>query len=152
MIEVRLSLDEMIFAAIAATRRMMNAAEHGYQHRAGMDDKDGWTRHLLGAAGEVAAAKALNRYWNGDPAAFKAADIGQRLQVRTRRCHWHELIIYPNDNPEHAYLLVTGTPPALVVRGWILGAEGMFPAWLTAPDNGRPAAYFVPQKHLEDVT
>ena len=66
---MRVELDgaEMMMAAQVGIRRHVAALVRGLPDRHGLDSSknDGWRIHIEGAAGELAAAKALDRYWDG---------------------------------------------------------------------------------------
>lgn len=109
--------------------------------------KDLWSLHLEGALGEMAFAKAMSIYWGGTVCSFSGADLGDNLQVRTRSKHDWDLLVRPQDADDHIYILVTGTAPNYVVRGWIVGSEAKRPHYLQSYGN-RPDAYFVPQEDL----
>jgi hypothetical protein len=112
-------------------------------------DGDGWGAHIEGALGEQAVAKALNIYWDGSVNTWKAEDLAG-IQVRTRREHWHDLIVRPDDSDASAWVLVTGKEGDYIVRGWIAGGEAKRQEWLK--DHGqRPKAYFVPQSALRPL-
>jgi len=119
----------------------------------GFDDEHGWNAHIEGACGEVAAAKALGRFWSPSVNTFDAADIGLRLQVRTRSRHEYELYVRPRDvenHPDHAMILVTGKAPLFVVRGYIIAKDACRDDWLKEYGS-RPPAWFVPQQQLLDI-
>ena len=114
-------------------------------------DADMLAYHILGAAGELAVAKFLGRYWGGDVRNFKKADLGQSVQVRTRSKHEYDLIVRHDDNPDDAYVLVTATTHTrLRIHGWIYGSEARKDEWLKTYGD-RPAAWFVPQSALRPL-
>lgn len=113
-------------------------------------DMDGLTKHVMGAAGEIAVAKAMGLFWGGDVCTFKAPDIGNHIQVRTRSRHDWDLIVRPEDDDDAVFVLVTGSIADLHVRGWISGREAKKDRWLQQY-GGRPCAYFVPQSALRGM-
>jgi hypothetical protein len=113
-------------------------------------DADILAYHILGAAGELAVARVLGRYWGGDIGSFKKADLGQSVQVRTRSKHEYDLIVRHDDNPDDAYVLVTGTHTRLRVHGWIYGSEARKDEWVQT-HAGRPPAWFVPKSALRPL-
>jgi len=145
-VNITLTQPEMVIASVVAGLRQSGAAGLPEAHGATADE-DGIGRHFLGAAGEIAAARALGRYWGGDVGTFKRADIGRDIQIRTRSQHWHDLIIRDDDDPDHVFILVTGQPPHMRVHGWYRPADGLRPDW-RKPHGGRPEAWFVPQSAL----
>ena len=150
MIDVVLTINEAKLAASVGMHRHMEAISHGLPDKHGFTAEDGWTIHIQGAAGEIAAAKALNRYWNGSVNTFKrGGDVG-KLQVRTRSRMDYDLIVRPDDRDSDVFILVLGGIPSFRVAGWILGSDAKCEAWLQTHGN-RPAAYFVPQESLHRI-
>lgn len=153
---VTLSLQEMVQGAtVGAMRR--HAAEMDNRRPAHEfdDDKDSaFGIHVDGAVAEIAAAKVLDRYFEGRVNNFKSADIGKIVQVRHTISHKNCLLFRPNgktpDDPNHVFILVTGSAPKLCVRGWLWGHECQKLGDKRAP-NGRPPAWFVAQEHLRKV-
>lgn len=148
---VTLSPVEMALAATAGGIRHAESLMRGRRDAHGLpEEADGLRLHVDGAAGEIAVAKLLGRYWGGDVGTFKRADLGRGVQVRTRSRHDYELLVRPDDPDDHAFVLVTGSPPRLAVRGWIWGQEAKRPEWLRT-HGGRPPAYFVPTTALRPL-
>ena len=106
---------------------------------------------IEGALGELCVAKVRDRYFSATVNNFKDADLGKDVQVRTTSKHHYGLIVRPKDNPNHFYFLVTGMSPTFCVRGWMKGSDAMQDKYMSEP-NGRPPAWFVPQKDLNPVT
>lgn len=114
-------------------------------------EKLGWNDHIEGACGEIAAAKALRRYWEPTYNVFKDPDIrcpdlGYDIQVRTRSRNDRELYIRPDDPDGDAYLLVTGKAPHFKVWGYRFGIDRKEGRW-DNPGN-RPYAWFFPHDKL----
>jgi hypothetical protein len=148
---VRLTWFEAVMAGEVGMRRHLAALRGGNPDQHGRNGEDGWTVHIEGAAGELAVAKVLDRYWSGSVNTYHdEGDVGQRLEVRTRSRHHYELLVRPGDPPDSAYVLVTGRVPWFVVRGWVFGHEAMRPEWLRVHGD-RPAAYFVPHEELSPL-
>lgn len=146
MIDVLLTPYELEMAAIQGMRRQIEAVQKGLGHIAGYEGI-GWDIHIEGAAGELAFAKAINRYWSGSVNTFKTGgDVGA-LQVRTRSKHSYELLVRDGDRDDDLFVLVTGTAPHFKVWGWIYGRDAKRPEWKQTHGN-RPAAYFVPHGAL----
>jgi hypothetical protein len=109
--------------------------------------------HILGASGEVAACKALNREWDRTVDTYKAPDIRPDIQVRTRFCHSYDLLIRNADKDDERYILVTWEhqrPTRFLVRGWLWGYEAKQTQFLQGFGN-RPKAYFVPATRLHSI-
>jgi len=150
---VTMSLAEMISGASLGVIRHHNSSMRGSEFSAGFteDKRTVLDIHTQGAMGEICVAKVMDRYPKFSVDTFKAADISENVQVRTSLRHEARLRILPNDNPEHYYVLVTGTGPVYCVRGWIKGSEGRQEEYISAPNN-RPPAYFVPQDKLYPIS
>lgn len=146
---VSLSWHEAAMASEIGRLRQLAAVKNSLPDRHGYDG-DGWSEHIEGALGELAVAKALNIYWDGSINTFGAHDL-PGVQVRTRSKHDYDLIVRDGDDPDAYWVLVTGKCPSYCVRGWILGRDAKKPQWRQA-HGGRPAAYFVPQSHLQPIT
>jgi hypothetical protein len=142
---------ELAFAAYVGVSRNIQALRECKGDRLDTDISNAWTLHIEGAAGEMAAAKALGLYWDAPVGTYKhGGDIGA-LQVRTRSRHSYELIVRDGDRSEDIFVLVTGRAPRFRVHGWIAGGDAKRPEWLREY-GGRPAAYFVPHDALQPLT
>jgi hypothetical protein len=146
--QVTLNSHEVGAAVRVGALRHWEAVRGGMADRHGFDG-DGWGVHIEGALGEIAAAKALNIYWDGSVNTFKADDLAG-IQVRTRSRADYELIVRPGDDDGAAWVLVTGKHGKYDVRGWIKGDDAKRDEWLAAHGN-RPAAYFVPHAALKPI-
>lgn len=112
-----------------------------------------WHSHIEGAAGELAVAKALSLYWNGSVNTFGKADLMDDIQVRLRKttsdfepC----LIVRPEDDDAHLFVLVIGESPFFHVVGWLYGHECKKPEWYKTYGQKRPA-FFAPIAALRDI-
>lgn len=142
---ITLTDQEMRIAALTGSERRIQSFHRPDSH--GYAGEDGWTIDIEGAAGELAFAKHLNRYWAATVGTFKAADIGTKIQVRTVSSADLSLIVRPDDDPEQVYVLMVGTAPTFEFGGWIRGRDARQDAYRRAP-NGRPEAWFVPRTAL----
>jgi len=77
-----------------------------------LSDKQKLTNDILGTRGELAVSYATGlpckdwtqfKEWPQD----HVVDIGSIYEVRTRDKHHHDLLLYPNDNPDHVFILAT---------------------------------------------
>jgi hypothetical protein len=119
---VTLSKQELSIAASVGCARHIAAIFSGREDAHGLGKVDGWGLHVEGAAGELAAAKAMDRYWCPSVDTFKhGGDIGDTIQVRMRSRHTYELIIRPDDRDCDTYVLVIGVAPCFHARGAIVG-------------------------------
>lgn len=146
---VSLTDDEMTMAVSLAVSRCLEAIRLNRANSHGMYGT-GWAENIEGYCAELAVAKALKMYYSGGPGPFKAADVGDNIQVRWTANSGYSLIVRPDDNPEHFYFLVTGNAPYMEIKGWILGHDARDSRYQRSP-NGRPPAWFVPQDALSDV-
>lgn len=109
-----------------------------------------WDIHILGALGECALCKALGLYWAGGINTFKAGDVGDLLQVRTRSNHAYEMIVRRGDKDTDIFTLVTGGPAEFRVVGWLTGKDAKRKEWLKNY-GGYGEEYFVPQSALRPM-
>lgn len=146
-ISVTLTLAEMMAGGVIGLQRHAEALLAARPDAHGLDPSLGWHVHVEGALGELAFAKAVNRYWSCPVNTFRSGgDVG-RVQVRTRSRAHYDLLVRPDADPADVYALVLGTAPRYTVVGWIYGREAKRAEWLHAY-GGRPPAYFVPQGAL----
>lgn len=108
---------------------------------------------VLGAAGEMAVAKVLDKFWTPSVNTMhRIADIGTDIEVRTSTRSHSSLIVRENDVDTRWFYLVVGEPPVLDVKGYILGSEAKRDEWFRdgQRDGYRPA-WFVPQPYLTPI-
>lgn len=147
--EVELNPSEMLVASSVGCMRHIAAVKAGRHDKHGAAS-GGWQIHIEGALGELAVAKCLGRFWSGAINTFKDADIGTRIQVRTRSRHDYDLIVREDDGDSDLFVLVTGVAPSYRVKGWLSGKEAKNPAWLASHGNREPA-FFVPASALRPI-
>lgn len=100
---------------------------------------------VVGALGEIAVAKLLNRYWAGNVGNLKARDV-DGLQVRSSSLH-RNLILHHEDADDDPFVFVAIDRNTAMVCGWLLGKEGKDEKyWRT--DIDRPA-FFVSDRYLK---
>lgn len=156
MIEITLDSQDLYLASIVGVRRRIESMRRGGNERNGLDRKkvaEAWYYNVVGAMGELAAAKALNLHWRASVNAKKnEPDIGEDVQVRTLARGDYDLIVRPDDIDDHRYVLVTGDPPTFRVVGWMKGREAKAnKEWLFDRGNRDVPVFWVPQKHLVPV-
>ncbi len=103
-----------------------------------------WGADIEGVGAEMAVAKALDRFWSPNNRPDKA-DIGERLGVRYTAYPNGHLILHPNDEDGHIFVLVVGAMPEYEVVGHVLGQDGKREEWWR---EGERPAFFVPQGNL----
>jgi hypothetical protein len=151
-IEVRLTFSEVASAMQVGGMRHLSCLFKGWKDKHGADSMNGWQLHVEGACGEVAAAKALNMYWPATVNTFDCADLGERIQIKTRSNPDFDLIVRQRDSDHHYFVLVTGVCPVYNVCGFLLGAEAKQEKWIKDYGNRKAPAYFVPQKALKPIS
>lgn len=148
---VELTARELALASFVACQR--NADGVHANADAGKFGYDGSTLdlHLKGCLGEIALAKALNRYWTGAGTGYYDDDDVGQIQVRVTRHDHGCLLVRPNEGHlEAPWVLVVGVFPNYSVRGWLWGYEARQDKYLRAPADREPA-YFVPQPDLRPI-
>jgi hypothetical protein len=106
---------------------------------------------IVGACGELAFCKATGRYFTPSVNTFHGvADVDKKIEVRSTDRDDGSLIIRDNDNPQRWYVLVTGSPPKMTVRGFIKGGKARRDEWVRDP-HGYRKAWFVPQNALSPL-
>lgn len=146
-VAIILTQAELLLAATIGVQRQVEALRQGLPDKHGFDGGEAWTVHIEGACGELAVAKALDRYWSGTINTFKlSGDVG-KLQVRTRSRTHYDLLVRDDDCDEDIFVLVVGRAPSYRVVGWIRGKDAKRSEYRQSYGN-RPIAYFVPQSAL----
>lgn len=74
---------------------------HDKNHTAKQDQRD----HCVGALGEMAVAKHLNLYWDAPIDNYKGADIGDKIEVKTRKFSNYDLLCRKDDKISFYYVL-----------------------------------------------
>lgn len=147
---VNLNWFEVLSAAYTGVMRRVESIRKGYKNAKGFDRTDVWDIDINGAGAEMAAAKCMNRYWDGSVNGFKRGDVGN-YQVRLARGETPYLLFRQNDNPDAIFVLVNGVLPSFKVLGWLKGSDGMKAKYLRS-FGGRPEVYAVPPKYLHKMT
>ena len=150
-VTVELSKAETIYAVMVGGARQSAAARQGRRNDAARPDAD-WQCHIEGALGELAVAKALGVFWAPNIGGYDYAGDVAGYHVRATVNPTGALIIHPKDPGEAPFVLVTGEPPYLHVRGWFYARDAKQTRyWRTTDNRGRPLplpAYFVPAGDL----
>ncbi len=106
---------------------------------------------MVGAAGELALAKALGVYWNFSVDTFRTKPDVAGYEVRTRTNPKWDLFIRGNDSDRRKYALVVIDNGGFRIVGYMLGADAKRREWLRDYGNRSAAAYFVPQAALHPI-
>ena len=97
--------------------------------------------HQLGAMGELAYCKMINRYWSGKIRNFDGADIGEKTQIRWTRLDNVKVRLTEKD----IYVVaLSGVPPIVTYHGWIYSNDAMKEKYMKDYNNRGKPAYFVP--------
>jgi hypothetical protein len=144
---VTLTHEELLLAAFHAITRSINRTfTHSGDRLRNRWLEDGLASGIIGAIGEMGVAKALNVFF---PAGFKQTDA-YFYEVRATTRKDGSLIVRENDSSAKTYVLALVEPPKVIIAGCIYGADAKQKRFWRAP-NGRPGAYFVPQRALKPL-
>jgi hypothetical protein len=152
--EVTLTPREWMQAVQVAAQRVVECIESGLQPDYWLDRKGRtWAERLVtdiqGVVGEVTVCKGRNRYFSPTVNTFHGVpDVDGNIEVRCTNLDNGSLIIRANDDPNRWYVLVTGEPPNMCIRGYIRGVDARRDEWLRNPNDHQPA-WFVPQSALK---
>jgi hypothetical protein len=145
---VTLTEMEVRLAVMVGGERQLQALLAGLEDNPPCKEAPGFDRHIVGALGECAYCKALNRYWCPTVNTFKrVADVGEKTEIRTRTRFDFQLYVRPDDFDDRYYVLVRGVCPTYDVVGYMLGKDAKQQEWLD-PKGGYAPAYFVPDDKL----
>lgn len=147
--QVHLQWYEVETCAHAGVRRRVESLRRGTKDAPGFNRTDKWDIDIQGACGEMAAAKALERYWDAAVNTFHKGDVG-KLQVRTSRQESPFLIVQKYNEDTDLFVLVHGTAPDFVVAGWMKGQDAKKKKYLRS-FGGRPVVYAVPPEALRPL-
>jgi hypothetical protein len=149
-VTVELTWMELYHAASVGVMRHIRGMQGSLREPNG-PPPDPWSSDIESSAAELAVAKVLNRHWH---IVYRwdhmPADVGQ-LQVRHTRYDDGHLIVKVTDADEEVVILVTGSSPRFVLRGWMRVAEAKSHEEWLKPTPGRTLAHFVPQSALHPL-
>lgn len=148
VIEITLTQDELETARKYGKIRQSRADLDGRKDTHGFAG-DPLGTHIFGIACEIAGHNALGLTWKDTPYRKGERDLPKGLEIRGRRKHYYDLLIWPTDDRERAYIHVTNEIGSSVYRihGMMLADEAMQDKyWKKVTD--RPASYFVPAADL----
>jgi hypothetical protein len=151
---IELTNQEQWRAACCGLKRWIEAHTKGCRQRFGQrgDYRENVSRHIIGAMGELAAAKALRVEW---PATVNEMHVGNGLpggiEVRTGMHARSLLVVRPNTPDGVRVVWVKGhEAPLFTVTGWIVARDAKRPEFWKAPAE-RPPAWFVPDFVLRKI-
>lgn len=139
---------------------MKDDTEAGYTDHSG--ERDAASHRMInvdGTGAECAAHLMLNVAWTGMALGiFKAPDIGEFIEVRQTPLRRGGLCVHPpkgegqTDDPDRAFLLVTGTlDTSYTMRGWLWGDEAQQRKYWNDTKMVRPC-FLVEQQFLRPVS
>jgi hypothetical protein len=142
--------DIRVASHVAFDRGLTSVLAGARNVNGGMEDP--FLRHVIGALGECAVAKAFDIYWDGSVGRFRGmgSDVGS-FQVRARSDKL-PLIIRPADSNEDVFILVYMTDSTYRkwnIAGWVTGSQGKKIGQLTNMQGGQ--RYQVAIAQLEDI-
>ena len=144
---VRLPEPEVFLGACAGVRRHLNGFDSSQNNR--ISNKDfGWHTDIEAACAEIAFAKFRGKYWCGAFNTFKGQDV-QGFQVRHTQHEEGHLVLYERDSDDDYFVLVTGTAPVFVPRGYLKGRDAKVDINGYGGSKGRKV-WWVPQHALAD--
>ena len=151
---VQLTNAERATVMQVASMRLAAFELNGFQEDEANARRDHYHDHILGASGEMAVAKAFNKYWDFSVNKFSAGGDVQELQVRTTRYADNPLLmVEPHDKDDALFVLVTGRPggDAFNLRGYMRGIDAKQERYWRSISTGRRPKYWVPADVLRDV-
>jgi len=110
--------------------------------------------HLLGAAGEMAAAVLLgmeDQLYQETEAKRNSYDLPPNIDVKSRARHRYDLIVQLDESPSKILVLITIENRKTLVHGWIKAVDAMKEQWKKDPAGGR-MAYFFPKTNLQPLS
>lgn len=150
--KIALGKFELAIADKVAELRHTEAIKDNRKDQHGFDGENGLEIHKAGARSEMALAKKMRVYWNGNINTFgSCCDVGG-LQVRTADGEKKHLLVRPGDKDKDIFVYVRGPAPNYDIMGYKKGVDSKIEAWLTDTEDGRPPMYLVPNSELIDIT
>lgn len=155
-IKIELTPEQIQRAEDEAQRRQRVNESKGLRgrNRAAASGSRALEMHRLGALGEVAVAAhlGLEDYLFAESEAKRGtADLPGDIEVKTRSKHKYDLIVQRSEREDKKLVLVTVENNEVLIHGWCVAGEVMQGRFWADPARGRPA-YFVPKKHLNDLS
>jgi hypothetical protein len=145
---IELDESDILFAWSNAGHRRASAigAKRTHAHRYDGGPYGSLMINYIGSLGEIAVAKAYNRFWSGTVGSISDKDVGP-WQVRTTQLPGGRLPLHEGDADADRFFLVTVTLEGVAtIRGWCWGHEGKLREYWD--DKIREACYMVPQSAL----
>ena len=153
--EIKLSEAELELAGMLARCRSGVSRKDGISNQRISTGSD-YEVEYVGACGELAVARSLGVY--PDLSVYSRSggyDLlsrgGKRMEVKTTRHHDGRLLARPKAKVEDSdyYVLVTGDPPDMSIRGYIPTQEFIIEERIGVVSSGYPEAYIARQGELK---
>lgn len=151
--QIKLTPSDYKAAVDCANMRMFTSNEAGWNNASTYKRSysERLTQEVIGACGELAFCKAMNWFWSPSVNTFHdIPDVGSSVEVRATNLDTGSLILRDNDDDERWFILVTGEPPLMTIKGRIKGYDGKKDQWLKNP-HGHRNSWFVPQSALYSI-
>ena len=146
-IVVVLGLHEAFETQIEGVKRRLRHEAAGYADRDGSPSGCLRCHEIEAACAERAFARAMNLYWAPSEGVQKEADVSG-WEVRQTEHAAGKLMVRKPDKDGRPYVLVTGSWPRYVVRGYLLARDAKRDRWFRSLVDGRDPCYWVPQNQL----
>ena len=156
--KIKLNEVEMELAKCVAKARTAVSRKDGVKNQK-ISDEDDFEIELVGMCGEIAVAKVMNIFPDlsiqSRSGGFDLRSAqGNRVEVKTTRYHSGKLVarLKAKSDDSDYYVLVTGNPPDMPIRGYITTQEFLSPEWIGKLSKDTPDAYILPQSALTEWT
>jgi hypothetical protein len=144
--------DYMVATTKGAVRQLMAikkkrvGSDHGLSSKRKMGQR--LMDSIIGAMGEIAASRALNKPITSEFEDLKAVDIGGRYEARATEYLDGCLLVHKSSLDDAIYVLVVLRDLKADVCGWVYAREGKKEEYWR---EGDPGCYYVPQSVLHDL-
>lgn len=147
---ITLTTGELYVGAAVGVARRLAALKRGRPEVYGPAGPHYWQVDIEAALAEMAAAKALNRYWKSPLLDSVGGSLDlEGVNVRSTPHANGHLILYPRDADEVPFVLVRGVSPTYDLAGWCYGRDGKLTEfWRT---DVRNACFMVPASKLRNI-
>lgn len=159
MIRVRLTPEELLFAAMEGCKRRVSGVTKGRKPRHCAPKNGEWQADIDGAVGEFVLAKWLGIPWDGSPGETDECDVGI-YRVRATPYYSGSLLLYPVDHG--LFVLVTGNTLDYCIAGWAdavnvklsehWAAEGMRQPCFKVPQSALQPAETLPRAEKRETS
>src|SRR5712664_597598 len=152
-VQIALTGDELAYCKQEALRRKLDGDRRKLNHASTYQrtDEERVEQETGGCCAEYACRKLLGAELELPFNTFhKIPDILPDFEVRHTGHENGRLIVRSNDADDRRYILATGTPPEMTVRGWLWGHEAKQDKFRWNPYKWR-SCWGVPQHQLYDL-